>query len=228
VNDANLYDIGLVDKIRHVRHALSICERRQAFGLERFSDVPTSSTVSEPNESTLLEAWFLGAHGDLGGSCADDGLSLWPLQWILSEAKSYGLVTGFDEIPSCPILDPLTYIFPTTEPQHCIILRNGINIRMWSLAHSFSMKGFTPALNKTTSRFLFEKERVIFDSEGQLLGASRNSEFSFSLLRSLIFVVLVILETGFIDIAVSKLRAVLSFTPPFFCMTMVMLSLSLR
>ena len=39
----------------------------------------------------FVEAWFVGAHVDVVGGATLDGLSLYPLQWILIEAKARGL-----------------------------------------------------------------------------------------------------------------------------------------
>lgn len=40
----------------------------------------------------FVEAWFVGSHIDIVGGATLDGLSLYPLQWILIEAKACGLV----------------------------------------------------------------------------------------------------------------------------------------
>ena len=61
----------------------------------------------------MVQAWFLGAHGDIGGGARHDGLSLYPLQWILIESKRYGLGLEFRQVPrrSSLIQNPLEVIF---------------------------------------------------------------------------------------------------------------------
>ena len=65
----------------------------------------------------MVQAWFLGAHGDIGGGSRHDGLSLYPLQWILIESKRYGLVLEFRQVPhhSYLIQNPLEIVFPDSD-----------------------------------------------------------------------------------------------------------------
>ena len=69
---------------------------------------------------TFVQAWFVGAHIDMGGSAANDGLSLYPLQWIVSESQQHGLVLGFSNVDhplarQARIDNPLQVIFPKGE-----------------------------------------------------------------------------------------------------------------
>ncbi|KAK5079981.1 hypothetical protein LTR05_008831 [Lithohypha guttulata] len=100
-----LGETGIDDTVlhcRHFRHALSTHEERRGFDTE----ISTSCTIDPPsvleelseksyNES-LLQAWFLGTHTDLGGRWPQDGIALYPLQWLLSEAQKLGLGLGFE------------------------------------------------------------------------------------------------------------------------------------
>lgn len=65
-------------------------------------------------ESSFLQTWFLGAHIDTGGSVSKDGLALYPLQWMLLESKSKGLVLEFGgNFDNCiQIHNPLHVVFP--------------------------------------------------------------------------------------------------------------------
>jgi len=63
---------------------------------DRISFTPTlfdsaADSPCSPGRS-LIQAWFIGAHSDIGGGPAADGLSLYPLQWVLIESKAFGLV----------------------------------------------------------------------------------------------------------------------------------------
>lgn len=53
----------------------------------------------------------MGAHADIGGGARDDGLSLYPLQWLLIESQHQGLI--LEHTPeTIPIEDPLDLVFP--------------------------------------------------------------------------------------------------------------------
>jgi hypothetical protein len=66
-------------------HAVSIHETMQ--NLE--PDI-LQSTLNH-NDHDFVEAWFVGVHVDIVGGATLDGLSLYPLQWILIEARACGL-----------------------------------------------------------------------------------------------------------------------------------------
>jgi hypothetical protein len=58
----------------------------------------------------------MDSHSDLGGSCKKDGLSLCPLQWILSEYKNYVLVLHFEsQFMHQEIQDPLAITMPNCK-----------------------------------------------------------------------------------------------------------------
>ncbi|KAK6524483.1 hypothetical protein TWF281_011391 [Arthrobotrys megalospora] len=166
-NDGGLYDITQTPNITHVRHALAMLETRNVFSPEKYIDLETNASGyghNIPSTSrirpvqTCIEAWFLGTHGDVGGSLVQDGLSLWPLQFLLSEAETSGLVLGFQPIPNCEILNPLECAMPTKEgsnvdipqmPQN-IPYKNGFTVRMWDLEDIFAkLPEYTPAVNVT-------------------------------------------------------------------------------
>lgn len=87
-NDHSLHDISYVDSINHVRHAIALNEGRQHFQPELYA--PSYDPATLENRS-MIQAWFVGAHADMGGGAKDDGLSLYPLQWVLMESQSFGL-----------------------------------------------------------------------------------------------------------------------------------------
>jgi uncharacterized protein (DUF2235 family) len=71
---------------RHVHHALAMDERRATFFPTLFWRAPGGWT------ETLEQAWFRGAHGDIGGGYAETGLSDITLDWMLERAERHGLV----------------------------------------------------------------------------------------------------------------------------------------
>lgn len=80
------YDISFVGSIQILRHALA------------FNESSLTPEVIEPQSATSMEgrsmvqAWFMGSHQDLGGGTEADGLSLHPYQWMVLEAVYAGLI----------------------------------------------------------------------------------------------------------------------------------------
>jgi uncharacterized protein (DUF2235 family) len=84
----------------HVRHAVSIDERRCFFRQNLWSSSPG-------NRTTVKEVWFAGVHSDIGGGYdpGDGRLSRVACRWMIQEARSCGL--QFDPIALNSIPGPL-------------------------------------------------------------------------------------------------------------------------
>jgi uncharacterized protein (DUF2235 family) len=78
------HDVGLNANIQHAYHALAIDERRKPFA-------PNLWTRIANWNGTLEQAWFAGAHTNVGGGCAPDGLANEALHWIVEKAEKLGL-----------------------------------------------------------------------------------------------------------------------------------------
>jgi uncharacterized protein (DUF2235 family) len=78
------HDVGLSPVIQNARHALAIDERRKPF-TPNFWTRPSSWTGS------LQQAWFPGAHTNVGGSFTPDGLANEALHWVIEQAEAFGL-----------------------------------------------------------------------------------------------------------------------------------------
>lgn len=138
VRKSKLYDIGLSSRVYHVRHALALFERRNSFRPERYS-----LGQKFGNDQTVQEAWFIGSHGNIGGGCEQDGLALWPLHWIVTEAVRYGLGLGFQQDPENMIIDPSSLIFPRGETNRReISCANGIRVSVEDLSSIMNKLGF--------------------------------------------------------------------------------------
>ena len=114
VNEDFLFDISLNDSIQHLRHALALHEDRRDFAPEYvFPDQETLSRINGKDRS-FVQAWFVGSHNDMGGSAAQAGLSLYPLQWMLLECNKLGLALEFHgNAQHAPTIDdPLMLVFP--------------------------------------------------------------------------------------------------------------------
>ncbi|KAF3193743.1 hypothetical protein TWF225_009287 [Orbilia oligospora] len=173
-NDAGLYDISQTPNIANIRHALAILERRKAFSPEKFINLDSPRQIDTTRETsdhsgtqarpTCTETWFLGSHANLGGSLPQDGLSLWPLQYLLSEAQETGLVLEFQSLVSIEIQNPLEYSMPQDpEKFQSITYKNGLTVSMWDLEAIFASPGFNASVNITASVLgsLLEEERQI-------------------------------------------------------------------
>ncbi|MCJ1306944.1 hypothetical protein MMC25_000588 [Agyrium rufum] len=91
-NDHLRHDLSFSDNINHVRHALALNENRTLFAPELYEPFVNTNMS---NHRSLIQAWFVGAHSDMGGGSAEDGLSLYPLQWMLIESRRIGLALEF-------------------------------------------------------------------------------------------------------------------------------------
>ncbi|KAF9869978.1 hypothetical protein CkaCkLH20_12587 [Colletotrichum karsti] len=103
---ADISDLGFIEQIRH---ALALNEERMTFPLLHIE--PTENGAKQHH---CLEAWFVGAHNDMGGGAVHDGLSLYPLQWMLIESRDQGLVLEHnppDHLKGI-IENPLELVFP--------------------------------------------------------------------------------------------------------------------
>ena len=170
------YDIEQTPNVSQVRHALALLERRNLFSPERFSrpgfrgNIQVGTTASMPSEARggrdqkCVEAWFLGGHGDLGGGSAEDGLALWPLQFLLGEAQKQGLVLGFRALPSIEIPNPIEYSMPSNNESlfRRLALNNGLTIDIWDVSDQFeNMEDMKPLAR--IDKLGPESERVVPD-----------------------------------------------------------------
>jgi uncharacterized protein (DUF2235 family) len=73
--------------IATIRHAVAIDERRSFFRQNLFA--------ADVRGQDLLELWFPGSHGDVGGGYPENHGGLWrePFTWMCEEAKKAGLLT---------------------------------------------------------------------------------------------------------------------------------------
>ena len=113
--DHQLFDFSYTRSIDHLRHAVSLNENRPYFDAELIHLSEDPNTYDRPR--SMVQAWFLGTHSDLGGGSREDGLSLYPLQWILIESRRCGLELEFRQNKhGCHLIDnPLDVVFPTNS-----------------------------------------------------------------------------------------------------------------
>lgn len=114
--DAGDLDVSQTQSIKAIRHALALNEERMFFPPYIYD-----YTDTRDNETSIVQAWFVGTHMDMGGGAEHDGLSLYPLQWMLLEGKLHGLVLEHNSKGRLKglIEDPLHLVFPP-PPTSCV------------------------------------------------------------------------------------------------------------
>jgi hypothetical protein len=123
------------------------------------------------------ECWFLGDHGNVGGSKKEDGLSLWPLQWIMSGAADTGLVLGFKKHEKVDIADPIQCAMPETAESTIVTYTNGLRLKMWDLSEQFQASGWAPEVNVSKSKLgpiATSTRSLFYQRSKKLIGWSKN------------------------------------------------------
>ena len=81
--DFTFHDTNLSDRVLMARHAVALDDHRASFSPTLWTNV-----AAHPG---ALQLWFPGAHCDVGGGYAENGLSDGALAWMISEAEAQGL-----------------------------------------------------------------------------------------------------------------------------------------
>lgn len=175
VNDDNLYDITFNNSIQHLRHALALNEDRARFEPECL--YPSLTEERPLQKRSILQSWFVGAHSDMGGSSEKDGLSLYPLQWMLIESRDAGLCLKFIgsiggraniENPLC-----LTGLESAAQKLWSCETSNGVTLKMVDIRQIHSdHRHYEIRINKSKASFWRRRKRSPFDEHGDLNGFS--------------------------------------------------------
>ncbi|KAK5073607.1 hypothetical protein LTR64_007255 [Lithohypha guttulata] len=177
--DQQIYDTSIVTSIRNFRHAMALNENRKLNTL----DLPDQPPAKDMQSRSFLQSWFLGSHADITGGTQHDGLSIYPLQWILIEALLQGLVASFDLPNQANTVteNPISLVFPhyagavpdlsgKEQVQWRIEYANGVIVNMFDL-HSVHVS--KSDAQETSHTIVFEKSsrmqvtpRRIFNKKG--------------------------------------------------------------
>ncbi|KAI0422110.1 hypothetical protein F5X98DRAFT_326877 [Xylaria grammica] len=106
---------ALLKSTRILRHALALNETRNSFQPCLFGPLPALSP--DLAQRSIVEAWFIGSHADIGGGSQEDGLSLYPLQWMLLESRAHGLIFEPSWDNQSITEEPLGLVFPLVPDQ---------------------------------------------------------------------------------------------------------------
>ncbi|KAL8775566.1 MAG: hypothetical protein Q9209_000062 [Squamulea sp. 1 TL-2023] len=181
LDDADTHDISFNRSTQHFRHALALNEDRVLMKPNyEFPDF--SGTKIGLLKRSFIQAWFVGAHIDMGGSSEKDGLALYPLQWMLIESQSQGLVLEFEQLkaPWSGIDNPLRVVFPESEKEgkgrniETFTTKNGICVRMQDLRKVHKLPDYRGRysinINSRTQFYWQRKAREIFVAREELRG----------------------------------------------------------
>jgi hypothetical protein len=78
------HDLGMPPNVLRCYHAMALDESRLIFPLTRLSE-------TDSDNGHLLEVWFRGVHGDVGGGNGNHGLNWISLNWLFESARRDGL-----------------------------------------------------------------------------------------------------------------------------------------
>lgn len=170
-----------------MRHAVALHEDRKALSPEYLYPEELYATALKEYGRSFVQAHFIGQHADMGGSAKKSGLALYPLQWMLLEAKHCGLSIDL----KADLVDPqssLAVVFPKrnnndkkkgkdqNDQLWTFTTENGIVVKMQDLreVHGLSRNNEkTFAIKLTSSRLgsiRQKKARDPFTKEGFLHG----------------------------------------------------------
>ena len=184
--EGNMHDLNMVSSINNMRHALALNETRSQFA----PDFIENPSPEDMKDSTFIQAWFMGANQDLGGGSYEDGLSLYPLQWMILESIKAGLIVRYDDMQKAEgstMENPLALAFPhfagevpKLDTEETIEWRigyaNGIQVALYDLQSVHGLanaeKDQTHSIHVSNSPGLYNTQRKIFGSKAISLGKS--------------------------------------------------------
>ncbi len=79
------HDLRMPGHCTHCYHAMALDETRAFFPLTRLARAKAA------RDARLVEAWFRGAHSDVGGGNGNRGLNWIALHWMYESARRHGL-----------------------------------------------------------------------------------------------------------------------------------------
>ena len=95
------HDTALSGIVENAYHAIAVDEGRKDY------DVCLWDPSDKPNQ-TIEQRWFVGAHCDVGGGCADRRLSDIALRWMQDRASDLGLTLTPRDVSETNYLGPVT------------------------------------------------------------------------------------------------------------------------
>ncbi|KAL8881229.1 MAG: hypothetical protein Q9192_007845 [Flavoplaca navasiana] len=180
LDDADTHDISFNGSTQHFRHALALNEDRKL--MKPNYEYPDFSQNIGLVKRSFVQSWFVGAHIDMGGSSQNDGLALYPLQWMLVESQSQGLLLEFEHLrhPWSGIDNPLRVVFPASEDDgkgrdiELFTTGNEICVQMQDLRKVHKLPAYrgryTIKINSRNEIYWHREARKIFNVDEELRG----------------------------------------------------------
>lgn len=180
--DVTLHDLSFNSSIQTLRHAMALNEDS--------ADLVAVPLSRDNSERSLIQAWFVGSNEDVCGGPQHDGLSLYPLQWMLIESIKAGLAlrslgtAGATE-------DPLALVFPKSATRLPSFdgrdndewrskYVNGIELSMFDLQPTHVMSRTAGKSSHVVQMrgegSFYSHPRKVFNTKG-LIGWSEKGEF---------------------------------------------------
>ena len=153
MKDKELYDIDWNDSIQNLRAALALNEDRE-LRKPKILVPALAKNFLHRDKKSFVQAWFIGTHLDMGGSAPEDGLALYPLQWMMLESETLYLVLGFDEnnggfYGRARLESPLVLTgIEGDGEKYTFLTQNGIPIEMRDIRHRHKEDGYGIQLGK--------------------------------------------------------------------------------
>ncbi|KAF4956957.1 hypothetical protein FGADI_3369 [Fusarium gaditjirri] len=179
-NSKTSYDISFNPSIETLRHALAINENKS----NKTPEVVNIPDDADMTHRSLIQAWFLGTHEDMIGGTAHDGLSLYPLQWMVLESIYSGLrIKNMSDSKASD--NPMALIFPqyagnlppldgSEEIEWRLQYTNGLRISMFDLQSMHAKKSAggieAHSIKLDTDCYKHAANRKVFAADGSLKG----------------------------------------------------------
>ncbi|KAG4257450.1 hypothetical protein FPRO03_04460 [Fusarium proliferatum] len=179
-NSKTSFDISFNPSIETLRQALAINENKS----NKTPEVVNIPDDADMTHRSLTQAWFLGTHEDMIGGTAHDGLSLYPLQWMVLESIYSGLrVNNMGDSKASD--NPMALIFPqyagnlpplhgSEEIEWRLQYTNGLRTSMFDLQSMHAKKSAggveTHSIKLDTDCYKHAANRKVFAADGSLKG----------------------------------------------------------
>jgi hypothetical protein len=165
------YDISFVKSVNILRHALAFNETSV---VPEILDLPSAGDM---NGRSLVQAWFIGSHQDLGGGTEHDGLSLYPYQWMVLESIKAGLILRPDvnqkilELAFPQFMGHPPNLGSGEKIEWCIRYVNDIEVTMFDIQslHANSKTDSSHSIRLDQSSRLFSSQRKIWNKSNKAL-----------------------------------------------------------
>lgn len=158
------YDMSIKEHTAHIRHALALHGPRRPFTPDAITIEPETF---DQDKRTFKQAWFIGSHEDIGGGNDQDGLSLYPLQWMFFESRGQGLTLAYEKLegPLASVENPLDVVrYQDHASSDSLIVQtaNGIETEMRNISSCHASRRYAVKLNQMVSARVSGKAREPF------------------------------------------------------------------